>query len=155
MNHPHTKRAMTNTEFLSHMMERAKAGPIMQIMIVSAIDNYTKACLERGEGCLGGATAMINEAAWLAACKEFQEALEERAKPENEFFIEELDTDHLDDDEFYVRLLNDHLQSLRSAALNTLNFLERLGSSAVSERAMLRHGLQVTGGAFVDELVRD
>ena len=148
----YTRRSMTNPEFVSHLMKQALAGPMVQVVIMAAIDNYTKGCIAAGPGCLGAAGEMISEESWLAACREIQQALDARRSPSSPYMIEELDTEHLDDGEFYVRLLGSNLQSLRDAAENAVKTLES-SPQCNGITAMLRSGLQVTGGAYVDELI--
>lgn len=146
----YTRRPMNNTEFVSHLMERSPAGLIAQLVIMTAIDNYTKACIAAGPGCLGDAGVMIGEESWLAACREIQQAMDARSAPASPYFLEELDTEHLDDGQAYVRVLNDNLQALREAAQISVNTLQHRPEHN-DLTLMLRHGLTVTGAGYVDE----
>lgn len=69
---------LTNTQLLTHLSENAKVGPVIQLVLITALDNYSKLVLRSGPGFLGGASAMVSEDAWRAACQEIQDTLASR-----------------------------------------------------------------------------
>lgn len=81
----HRTRRMDNTEFVQALME-GSLGPLAQLVIVTAIDNYTKGVIkaaEKGPGFLGPAAAMINEQSWLKVCQGIQGAFTVRSDDQN------------------------------------------------------------------------
>lgn len=153
MSKPTRTRPMTNTEFLAQVMDRARTGPIMHLVVITAIDNYTRRVaslsVEELEKQLG---PLIGAESWKAAAEEMQAALEERTRPtDNRYRVTEAEDE--DDDVLYVRLDADNLTALREAAMGAITAIKGAGFPARATLAALNDGLLRTSGAHVDELV--
>lgn len=72
---------MTNIEFLKKLMERSPYGDLSQLVIMTAVDNYTKHLASMSEAEIEaafGSNMMVNGAAWQNCCKWVQQELDER-----------------------------------------------------------------------------
>lgn len=72
--------SITNTQLLAHLSENAKVGPVIQMVLITALDNYSKSVLQAEPGFLGAASKMVSEGAWRSACQEIQDTLNNRDK---------------------------------------------------------------------------
>lgn len=74
---------MDNIKFVSTLMESTKVGPLAQIVIMTAIDNYTNQVsnmtLEQLKKYLPD-NGMFNAESWQLACKDIQEKIINRIK---------------------------------------------------------------------------
>lgn len=76
------KDFQSNTEFVTELMEFARCGPIMQIFILDALDKHSKRFahmtpeeLQKAWGAFG----FVSPDAWIAAARELQQAIGNRA----------------------------------------------------------------------------
>lgn len=151
MNKPTRTRPMDNAEFLAELMNHAKTGPILQMVLIAAIDNHTRKIvntpLEALQKALG---PMICAESWRAAALEIQDALEARSK-EGRWRVEEQDEE---DEVLYVRLDAENLMALREAAMGAISVLEGRTMTVRHSATInaLKNGLMLTSGAHVDEL---
>lgn len=147
------KRKMTTPEFLASLIDNQ--NPMLMMVIHQAIHNYTSACLLEGEGCLGAASAMISEAAWLQACQYIQTSFTSHSDPASPRFmvdVEEELADVEDDDPegFEVALPCSSLQALRAAAQGAITALENpMACRPTVTLAQLHKALSLTAGAQV------
>jgi len=84
---------MTNTEFLSHIMDHgSKHGALVQMVIMDCLqkglDNYINnkdAILEQAEADRkAGRFSFVNMEAWVACCEETKQRIEEKYNPTKE-----------------------------------------------------------------------
>lgn len=68
---------MTNTEFVTQIMEFAKSGPLMQAFIIEALSYYSKMVAEMPVEKIGGG-AFMNPHAWKACGEELHREIEAR-----------------------------------------------------------------------------
>lgn len=76
------KKPETNTEFLTRMMEFSKHGTLMQMFIMSAIDEaanrFTAMSLDDVEKVMGDLTNLVNAEAWHGTAKELKDELDKK-----------------------------------------------------------------------------
>lgn len=151
MNKPTRTRPMDNAEFLAELMNHAKTGPILQMVLIAAIYNYTRKVVDTPlEDLQEALVPMFCAESWRAAALEIQDALEARSK-EGRWRVEERDGE--EDEVLYVRLDADNLMALREAAMGAISVLEgRCGMVYGATINALKNGLMLTSGAHVDEL---
>ena len=61
----------SNSQFISRLMETSKAGPLAQMIIICAIDNYLRVVEEAKPEDVG--TPLFDGEAWLTACNTLRE----------------------------------------------------------------------------------
>jgi hypothetical protein len=66
----------TNVEFIIHLMEFAKTGPLMQAFVFEALSSYADDVIEAE--LVGWEKGFVNAQAWKACAKEVKKALDER-----------------------------------------------------------------------------
>lgn len=71
-----------NIEFLTRVMEFSRHGALAQMVVITAIDNYTKRVLADEEETLKAlSSSFVSGPAWIAACKEIRGELDARLAP--------------------------------------------------------------------------
>lgn len=63
-------RGESNTEFVTRVMEFARTGPLMQVFVIQALDQYSKAVSAADPASCD--TGLVSGAAWVACAKELQ-----------------------------------------------------------------------------------
>ncbi|WP_275629842.1 hypothetical protein [Pseudomonas sp. 273] len=62
----------TNVELVTQLMEYSRSGPLMHVMVLQALDQFSKGVLASAPGSLGG---LVSEEAWRGCAQEIQGAL--------------------------------------------------------------------------------
>lgn len=63
----------TNVELVTRLMEYPKSGPLMQAMVLQALDQFACMVLASEPGSLE--SPMVSEASWRACAEEIRESL--------------------------------------------------------------------------------
>lgn len=71
----------TNVEFVTRLMEYSENGAMAQLVVIQALDYYTKKVIEQEAEVLESMKdSMIDGPAWVRTCKEIQRKLDARGK---------------------------------------------------------------------------
>lgn len=62
----------TNVELVTQLMEYSRSGPLMHVMVLQALDQFSKGVLASAPGSLEG---LVSEEAWRGFAQEIQGAL--------------------------------------------------------------------------------
>jgi len=72
------KKPETNEEFVKRLMTvGCPTGPMAQMFVIAAIDNYSREVIKAGAGKLE--SELINEESWVKTAEYMQEQLDNRA----------------------------------------------------------------------------
>ncbi|WP_121495467.1 hypothetical protein [Pseudomonas aeruginosa] len=63
----------SNLEVVTQLMEYSRSGPLMQVMILQALDQFSSGVLASPKGSLRN--GIVSEEAWRACAKEIQQTL--------------------------------------------------------------------------------
>lgn len=72
------KRRATNEELISHLMNFAKTGPLMQAVVIEGLRKYCEAVVAQPVGFFGSVNNFVSEDAWRACCQEYLDTLANR-----------------------------------------------------------------------------
>lgn len=70
----------TNVELVTRLMEYPKSGPLMQAMVLQALDQFACMVLASEPGSLE--SPMVSEASWRACAEELRESLSSHMRRE-------------------------------------------------------------------------
>lgn len=76
-------KRLTNEQFIVSLLSSNLVGPMAQLVVYTAIDNYTKALAKATPAELNKIfppTGMIHGGAWKRACEEIQDKLDARSR---------------------------------------------------------------------------
>ena len=68
-------RRKTNTQFLKHLMEFSRSGPLMQAFVLEAVSKYADRCAAADPADFD--SPLMSGAAWHACAVEAQQAMKE------------------------------------------------------------------------------
>ena len=71
---------MHNDEFISHLMNYSKAGPMAQMVIIHAIDSYITA-VTKNPLVVKDLPGIINKESWVKTCKILKKEIDEKYNP--------------------------------------------------------------------------
>jgi hypothetical protein len=78
-----SRRVESNSEWLQRLMEYPQTGPMVQMVVMNAVQEYAKDVVElakdpvkwaRFREAMGGDNGFVNPESWLASCKEIHAA---------------------------------------------------------------------------------
>lgn len=69
-------RGTNNVQFVTELMERASAGPLMQAFVLQALISYSTRCIEAGAQAFDN--DLLHGQSWVDCAKEVKDELETR-----------------------------------------------------------------------------
>ena len=67
---------LTNSQFVQELMDCPRSGPLLQVMVLQALDQFSTGVLQAKAGSMGN--QMVSEEAWRECAQEIQDKLTQR-----------------------------------------------------------------------------